>query len=152
MITKENKTEKICSFYASDYHLEMILIPYINRKLNEQANLKIVTERDLKRTIQEVISKINLPQNRKKEILNLNWENNEYHVEQITSNAKESIVFIIGNIDFIEKTNKKIESEKEVLPNKIIDCYNIEEAGESITEIVLKHSKLLNTTDEKEIK
>ena len=88
MITKENKTEKICSFYASDYHLEMILIPYINRKLNEQANLKIITERDLSGTVQEVISKINLPKERKREMLNLDWNTKKEKEKKINQNTQ----------------------------------------------------------------
>ena len=28
MTTIEKRIEKICSFYASEYHLEMIMIPY----------------------------------------------------------------------------------------------------------------------------
>ena len=44
MFTKENNYEKICSFYASDYHLEMIMIPYINRKIEEQVDIEIIKE------------------------------------------------------------------------------------------------------------
>ena len=36
MVTKENKLEKTCSFYVSEYHLEMILVPYINKKIEEK--------------------------------------------------------------------------------------------------------------------
>ena len=38
MITKELEATKKCCLYASDFHLEMILVPYIkekNKKLNE---------------------------------------------------------------------------------------------------------------------
>ena len=34
MITKEDKIQKSCCFYASDYHLEMIILPYINKKID----------------------------------------------------------------------------------------------------------------------
>ena len=36
MITKENEG-KLCSFYASDFHLEMIILPYINKKLEDNS-------------------------------------------------------------------------------------------------------------------
>ena len=33
MITKEHKVKKYCLFYASDFHLEMILLPYIKKNI-----------------------------------------------------------------------------------------------------------------------
>ena len=33
MITKEHETKKYCCFYASDFHLEMILLPYIKNNI-----------------------------------------------------------------------------------------------------------------------
>ena len=41
MITKELETNKMCLFCASEYHLEMILLPYIKERINEKiASLK----------------------------------------------------------------------------------------------------------------
>ena len=75
MITKENEG-KLCSFYASDFHLEMIILPYINKKLEDKEEVVIITEENLKESVNILISKINLEEKRKAKLLNLNWENN----------------------------------------------------------------------------
>ena len=55
MITKEHETEKTCLFCVSDYHLEMILLPYIIKK----EKVIIFTEQELETTINTLLEKIN---------------------------------------------------------------------------------------------
>ena len=99
MITEEKNIEKTCSFYASDYHLEMIMIPYINKKIEEKTNVTILTERNLSETIKDVISKINLSESRKKEILKLNWKKSEIQsMKREKNKTKEQTIFVIGSI------------------------------------------------------
>ena len=51
-MNKNQKTkEKTCAFYASDYHFEMISLPYINKKLDESKEVIVLTENNLKETI-----------------------------------------------------------------------------------------------------
>ena len=152
MITKEKNVEKICSFYASDYHLEMIMIPYINKKIEEQSNIAIITERSLKETAEDVISRVNLPKTRKKEILNINWENSKVEIINKMEKSKELSIFIIGSLNYIENINKQIESLDTDIKIKLINCYSIEDAQERMTDIVSNCTKVLNTTEEKEIR
>ena len=76
MKKEENTKEKICAFYASDYHFEMISLPYINKKMEENNDVVILTENDLEETMQTFLSKINLKEEKKEKILKLNWKNN----------------------------------------------------------------------------
>ena len=71
----EETKENICAFYASDYHFEMVSLPYISEKLENKDEIIILTENDLEETIKTVLSKINLKENKKKNILKLNWKN-----------------------------------------------------------------------------
>ena len=151
MITKEENVEKICSFYASDYHLEMIMIPYINKKIEEKLNIAIITERSLTQTIKDVVSRMNLSKKRKKQILNINWENSKIESINNIKTSKEISIFVIGSLKYIETINKKIESINSEVKIKLINCYSIEDAQENMAEIVSMHSKVLNTTEEKEI-
>ena len=57
MIAPNKKIEKRCCFYVSEFHLEMILIPYINEKIEE--DITILTEKNLKQTLEILITKIN---------------------------------------------------------------------------------------------
>ena len=36
MIVKNKRLEKLCCFYVSEFHLEMILVPYINNVIEKQ--------------------------------------------------------------------------------------------------------------------
>ena len=68
-----NKTnEKICTFFVSDYHFEMKSLPYISKNLEENRNIIILTENDLKNTIEELIQRTNLNTEVKEKILSLN--------------------------------------------------------------------------------
>ena len=71
LIVENKKIEKICSFYVSDYHLEMVLIPYINEKLSKNEEIEIISEKNLKETVNTLISKMNINKENKKKILEL---------------------------------------------------------------------------------
>ena len=47
------KQERICSFYVSDYHFEMITLPYIENEIKQNHNVVILTENDLNETIKK---------------------------------------------------------------------------------------------------
>ena len=47
MVVKDKKIEKVYSSYVSEYHLEMILVPFINSKIEEKENVVIETEYDM---------------------------------------------------------------------------------------------------------
>ena len=48
MITKEVKKVKSCLFCASDYHLEMLIIPYICKKI-ENEEFFVITQDNLEK-------------------------------------------------------------------------------------------------------
>ena len=39
MIVENKRLEKLCCFYVSEFHLEMILLPYINKSLDDNYKL-----------------------------------------------------------------------------------------------------------------
>ena len=53
----ENKIEKLCCFYVSDFHLEMILLPYINKTIEE--NKKSATDREVRIFIKDIFNYYN---------------------------------------------------------------------------------------------
>ena len=139
MIIENKNTEKICNFYVSDFHLEMILLPYLNQKLKEEEPVTIISEKNLNQSIKELISKVNLDNKIKNNILNLEWDSAE--IKEIQNNSN---VVLIGTENFIEqKKNKLIDMDVENL--KIIDCYNLQEVEKDVQKIVLTHDKNLNT-------
>ena len=125
----ENTKERICAFYASDYHFEMVSLPYISKEMDNQDEIIILTENNLEETIKKLLSKVNLNENKKKKILNLK-----------------------GKEKYIKNTNKSIEKIIDRKENyKIINCYDIQEIGEKMEQIMSQYKKVLSTMGEKEI-
>lgn len=157
MKTKEN-LKKICSFYVSDIHFGAMILPYISKKIEEKNSVYTVFEKDMNKNIEKLISNLNLNNEIKEEIKNIDWnkktENKE--IKKYISNIKENreIVLIMGNKKYIEKANKKIKRQvkKEDL-NKvtIINCYSIDIFNENMNEILNSHDAILNTLGEKKI-
>lgn len=133
----ENKIDKLCCFYVSDYHLEMILVPYINKKIKE--NIVIKTEKNLKNTVEILISKMNLNKESKEKILSLGWDGKVNKKIEDRSN-----VIIIGNKNYIENINEQIQKNniKEVT---VIDCYNFEDIKNKMDKIKNNYRQNLNT-------
>ncbi|MCI8411048.1 MAG: hypothetical protein HFJ40_01085 [Clostridia bacterium] len=156
-MNKNQKTkEKVCTFFASDYHFEMISLPYINKKIENNKEVIILTENNLENTIKDLISKMNLKESNRNKILNIDWKNDNLNkfkkIKSDIENDKEIVIFIKGKENYIKNINKNIEKWVENSSStKIIDCYDIEEVGENLDIIMDKYSKILNTTGEKEI-
>ena len=148
----ENITkEKSCAFYASDYHFEMISLPYISRSMDENKEIIILTENDLKDTVNTLISKMNLKEEKRTKILSLDWNNDDLKkFKEISKKTKEDadmVIFIKGKQNYIKNVNKNIEkwviTDKHV---KIVDCYEFFEVEEKIDEIAKEYDKVLGTS------
>lgn len=153
-MNKNQKTkEKICTFYASDYHFEMISLPYIDKNIEENKEVIVLTENDLEKTMKTLISKMNLQEEKKNKILNIDWKNDDLNkFKRINNNInkqKEMIIFIKGKENYIKNINENIEKWIEKSENvKIVDCYDMEEISEKIDTIMGKYKKVLNTKGE----
>ncbi len=157
-MNKNQKTkEKTCAFYASDYHFEMISLPYINKKLDESKEVIILTENNLEETIKTLVSKINLNQSKKENILKINWENNDLkkfkQIDKEMKNEKDIVIFVKGKENYIKNINKNIEKWIEKSENvEVIDCYDIEEVSEKLDNIMNQYKTILKTTGKNVIK
>ena len=156
-MNKNQKTkEKICTFYTSDYHFEMISLPYIKQKIEENKKVVILTEINLEKTGNKLISNINLNEEKKYKILNINWKNDDLNkfkiINENIKKQKEMIIFVKGNENYIKNINKNLEKWTEKNSNiKVVDCYNLEEVSEKMDEVIENYSKLLDTKGEKNI-
>ena len=148
--------EKTCTFYASDYHFEMICLPYINKNLEQEKEVIVLTQNNLEETINKVISRINLKEDKRNKILKIDWKDNNLNkikkVEEISKNEKDAIILIKGKQNYIKNTNENIEKwtnkNKKI---KLIDCYDISEISEDLNDIMNGYEKVLTTTGERNI-
>ncbi len=138
MVVKDKKIEKVYSSYVSEYHLEMILVPFINSKIEEKENVVIETEYDMNETLNTLLSKLNLKEENKEKILRLGWNKKENNIK-----SKDNVI-IIGNKDYIENTNRRI-MQKNIENLTIIDCYKFEDICNNITELASNYNGNLNT-------
>ena len=138
MGVKDKKIEKVYSSYVSEYHLEMILVPFINSKIEEKENVVIETEYDMNETLNTLLSKLNLKEENKEKILRLGWNKKENNIE-----SKDNVI-IIGNKDYIENTNRRI-MQKNIEDLTIVDCYKFEDICNNMREVADKYDFNLNT-------
>lgn len=145
MITKELNNIEKCCIYANDFHLEMVLLPFIKENL-EKTKFVILTENNLEDSVKILLDKVNINKEIKNEIFGINWKNN--NAEKI-ENLKNSIfnfenitVIIKGSNNFINEISKIVDEFNEDCLD-IIKCYSVEQLNGS--DINLNNCDILNT-------
>ena len=157
MSNKLETKEKICSFYASDYHFEMIALPYMCKSLEENKDVVILTENNLNDTMKTLLSKMNFKDDKKESILNLDWENNDLKkfkkIKSNIDNNQDMVIFIKGKENYIKNSNQNLEKWISKTENlKVIDCYDIEEVTDKTNDIINSYDKILRTSGEIKLK
>ena len=145
MITKEQDINKKCLFCVSDYHLEMILLPYIIEKKDKYKTI-VFTESNLENSINVLLTKVNLKEEDKEIIKNIDWNKNDSlkfeQIEEIKDNKLN--IIINGSYEYIKLINKKLER----IINKnieIVDCFHIGNPDLDVLELSKKYNCILNT-------
>lgn len=150
MVKENKKEEKLCLFFASDYHFEMISLPYINENLKQDNNIIIITENDLDGTVNKLLSRINLTKEEKDRITKIDWKNNDLNkfkeIKVANEEDKETIIFVKGRENYINSINKNINNWITTNEVKVIDCYDINEVHDDIRDIAKKYNKVLSTS------
>lgn len=144
MITKELDGLEKCCIYANDFHLEMILLPYIKENL-EGNKFIIFTENDLEGTVKTLLERTNLPYELKLNILNLGWDDDYMKKFDMINKfiKKEKITVIIkGGLDFIKKVANKINDfgDSNI---EMIKCYCVDDINKE--NVDLSKCEVLNT-------
>ena len=152
----EKTKEKTCVFFASDYHFEMITLPFIEENLRNNKKIIVLTENDLEDTIKNLISKVNLKEEKKEKIFKIDWKNNDLkkfkEIKKEVENKENLIIFIKGKENYIKNVNENIEKWTNKIDTvKIIDCYDVEEIREHFADVVNNYENVLSTTGERKI-
>ena len=146
MITKEHEVKKYCCFYASDFHLEMILLPYIKKNIYKD-KFMIFTEENLSDSMNILLNRTNLNKEEKKLMKKIDWNKKE---EILPKNLNNYTIIINGSKEYILKINKEINKTN---PEKInvIDCYSINDKNLEPRSIQEKYDDVLNTQNYKNL-
>lgn len=147
------KINKMCSFYVNEWHLTVMMLPYINSKMQNNEKVTILSEENLENNIETILQKLNINNKVKNEIENLYWKSTPINmvdtmVNEVTS--KDNII-IVGNEEYIENANKIIDKKIKTGEINIIDCYEVMQFNNNIDSILKNHEKVINTSGEKTI-
>ena len=160
------KIKKVCGFNISSIHFSMMIIPYINKELEQEKSIITVLEGNLEKNIKQVLSKITINNESKEKILNINWLDTDIRKSNLEKNLKAELtkeknnfdIIIYGSEKYINETNnvfnKIIEKNTKILEGKnikIIDCYTVNDFNENIKEILDNHDVMFNTSGEHNI-
>ena len=144
-----NKTndKKVCSFFVSDYHFEMITLPYIEKEIENNKKIIILTDKDLTPTINVLLERMNLSNEKKSKIRKIDWNiNDSEKINQIKNeNNEDEIIFIKGRKDYVINMRKNVDycaGNKQI---ECIDCYDLNELGDEVSDIANNYGEVLNT-------
>ncbi len=151
--------KKICSFYVNDWHLTVMLLPYIKEELKKQKEIITMMEQNLEDNVTILLTKLKFQEEIKKEIKKIHWNANanlKYtEIEKrLKQSKKETTIIVSGGKEYIEKINMKLEkytknNKKQKI--KIINCYEVSNFNENIKKVLDCHDAILNTGGEKPI-
>lgn len=139
MIANKEINNKKCCFYASDFHLEMTLVPYINKKIEENKEVIIVTQKQLEESVKVLLSKMNIKN--KQKILEIDWNNS--NINKIIGKENSTII-INGTKQFIEKQNQEVTNILGKQFCELINCFYFDEIKDEIVEIRENYTSALN--------
>ena len=125
--------------------------------MDESKEVIVLTENNLKETIKTLVSKINLNEDKKVDILKIDWENNDLNkfkkINEDIKSKKDMVIFVKGKENYIKNINENIEKWTEKSKNvEIIDCYDMEEISQDMDNIMDQYKFTLKTTGKNIIK
>lgn len=149
MITKELEATKKCCLYASDFHLEMILVPYIKERL-DKTKFVILTENNLQETVKILLDRMNINKEIKKQIKKINWNTDDHRklniIKKDIENNKEIEIIISGSYGYVKKMNEYLEDMSKTSNINTIDCFCIEDTQVNLKTLKGQYEHFLNTS------
>ena len=143
------KVERLCNFYASKYHLSMILLEYLKEENNKKMKVTTFFQDDIDYEINILVDKYKYNINNIEEI---DFKSTKNVYEKEIDLEKNNIFIVEGDFNYINNTNEYIlDNLKKMTNAKIINCYNFSHQKLYMKEIINKSDKILFTSGEKTI-
>ena len=140
------KINKMCSFYVNEWHLTMMILPHINKEIENKNEITIISEQNLELHIQSILSRLNTKTEMKEKINKIDWKETENPERKIKNIKENTNIIIIGNKEYIENVNKIIEEKIQNQQITIINCYEVMQFNNNMEQILCEHDKVLNTS------
>lgn len=137
-----SSTQKVCSFYVSNMHFATMILPFIGKQMEKKSKIITFFENNYTTNIEVILSKLITTEERKKELINVNWKNTnadkQGNIEKIFKGnydkKNQNLIIINGSEEYINIVNKYLENyleknhkkfEKKQI--KIINFYEVRE-------------------------
>ena len=141
------KIENVCNFYASKYHLSVVLYEYLRKNTRKE----VITFFE-----DGINEEIKMIETRAKHKLKnkVNFASNN-DIQNTYIKPSKNLVFILkGSNLYLKEANSYIKEELKYMKNvkaKIINCYDFEQQRNFMKDIIKGSDKILYTTGEKVI-
>jgi len=145
------KINKMCSFYVNEWHLTMMILPHINKEIENKNEITIISEQNLELHIQSILSRLNTKTEMREKINKIDWKETENPERKIKNIKENTNIIIIGNKEYIENVNKIIEEKIQNQQITIINCYEVMQFNNNMEQILCEHDKVLNTSGSRDI-
>lgn len=135
-----SSAQKVCSFYVSNMHFATMILPFVNKQMEEKTKIVTFFENNFTTNIEIVLSRLTISEEDKKKLLNINWKNTNIlknlNIEKTLKNGLDkdnnNIIIVNGNEEYINITNENIDryiekNHKKIEKNKIkiINFYEV---------------------------
>lgn len=143
------KVENLCNFYASKYHLSIILLEYLKRKNTKKTKVVTFMQDNIEEEINILNKKYKFNIDLTKELSFKSSKN----IYQKKFNISKDMIFIVqGDLNYIGEANDYITGIAEDAYNvRVINCYNFDAQKKAMKGIIERSDKILFTTGEKVI-
>lgn len=143
------KIENLCNFYASKYHLSIILLEYLKRKNMKKTKVVTFMQDNIEEEMNILNKKYKFNINLTKE---LNFKSAKDIYQKEVNVSKDMIFIVQGDLNYIGEANDYITEITEDVANvRVVNCYNFEEQKKAMKRIIERSDKILFTTGEKVI-
>lgn len=140
-----NQEDMICSFCVNDYHLAVILVPYIYKAINEEKRIVTFFDRDLEESFDKVINtnKMFWENYQIFKKVDLNKTRFDKLAEKFENVQDDDIVIVAGKDDFIERVNRLLINFHTNFT--IVNCFNVSDIAKNENFKISEYAKILNT-------
>ena len=141
--------EKSCIFYASKYHLSLILLEFLKNKNIKKYTVKTFLQNPIEYEILNLKNKYKIEN---KQIDNIDFKKTKEIKQKKIDKDKNQLIIIAGDDEYLSKVCKYIEKTKYKKGNiKMICCYNYKRKKKDILETLENNNSIVTTTGEKHL-
>lgn len=146
-----NLEDKICAFSVNEFHLAVMLMPYIYESVNENKNIVTFFEKDLEDIYEKVINTNTSYWKDRNKLDSIDWKKLEASrlSEKFENNLNADIVIVAGKKDFIKRINSLVLNFHTNFT--LVNCYEVDDFNDGFETIIKEYSKILCTKGIKEI-